>query len=99
MTWIDDITQESECVLKFEQVHPPTTYSAWVYRDTLSDGAPVYVAMCPEIDGAMAQSDSASDAMRDLYEEVIPMMIEHLEEHDLPVPAPLSHRSVTAVTV
>jgi predicted RNase H-like HicB family nuclease len=95
MTWIEDITSENECVLKVELLAPPTHYSAWVYRELLADGSPVYVAMCPEIDGAMAQGDSSSEAMASLYEEVIPMMIDYLREDQLPVPAPLSHRSVT----
>lgn len=57
----------------------------------------LYVAINPELEGCLAQSFSAQDAMDNL-EEVRVKYILHLLEHNLPVPEPKHDTSYTIRT-
>lgn len=62
-------------------------YVSFAFRDQTTDDEPIYVALNPELAGCMAQGETMQEALANL-EEVRVEYIEHLIEHELPVPAP-----------
>jgi predicted RNase H-like HicB family nuclease len=62
-------------------------YTVVAFRDTTTDDDYIYVALNPEIEGCVAQGETMEEAQRNL-DEVRIGIIEHLLEHNLPVPEP-----------
>lgn len=62
-------------------------YTVITFRDKTTDGDYVYLARNPELDGCMAQGESLAESQENLLEVRIDY-IEHLLEHNLPVPYP-----------
>jgi predicted RNase H-like HicB family nuclease len=63
-------------------------YTVITFRDRLSDGDDyVYIAFHPELDGCMAQGETLAEA-KAFLNEIRLDYIEHLLEHNLPIPQP-----------
>lgn len=62
-------------------------YFLVMFRDKTTDGDYLYLATNPEIEGCMAQGETMEQAEENLNEVRVDI-IEHLLEHDLPVPEP-----------
>jgi len=69
-------------------------YVTEILREELPDGATVFVAYHPELDGCVAQGDSVAAAKTELKSIQVKYIL-HLLEHGLPVPGP----SITKETV
>jgi len=69
-------------------------YWVMIRIDASEPDEPLYVALNPELEGCMAQGETVEDAKKNLDEFRVDY-IEHLLEHNLPVPAPAG---VTAST-
>jgi len=68
-------------------------YTVRILRDD-SDSETLYLALNPELEGCMAQGETVTEAESNL-DEVRVIYIEHLLEHNLPVPYPESMTTVT----
>jgi predicted RNase H-like HicB family nuclease len=64
-------------------------YVVQVSKEDVADGVYLYLAINPEFEGCMAQGDSPEEAVANL-EEVRTAYIEHLLDHNLPVPSPFT---------
>lgn len=62
-------------------------YTVELLRDKTTDGDYIYLAQNPELEGCMAQGLTEEEALANL-DEVRIEHIEHLLEHNLPVPRP-----------
>lgn len=72
-------------------------YTANIAIETLGDGHTVYVASYPELVGCMAHGDTEQEARENLS-EAFEMVMDHLQEFNLPIPAP-SHSAVQQVVL
>lgn len=61
-------------------------------KERTTDGDTLFLAVTPELDGCMAQGESAEEALEGL-DEIRVEYIEHLLEFNLPVPSPLSRKT------
>ncbi len=62
-------------------------YFLFMFRDKTTDDDYIYVARNPEINGCIAQGETMEEAQENLN-EVRADLIQHLLEHNLPVPEP-----------
>lgn len=73
-------------------------YVTQVLRDEISDGEFIYLALNPELEGCMAQGGTPEEAYENL-KEVRVDYIEHLLDHNLPVPEPLTTTTSSGIQV
>jgi predicted RNase H-like HicB family nuclease len=62
-------------------------YTEIVFRDQTTDEDYIFVAVTPELEGCMAQGETLREARENLRQFRV-NYIEHLLEHNLPVPSP-----------
>lgn len=86
MTWIDQLSDQELGIRIEDRSAVPIFYSCQVLIDRSETNEPLYVAACLELDGAMAQGMTESEAIHNLYHDVIPDYIASLREDGLPVP-------------
>lgn len=61
-------------------------------KEKTTDGDNLYLAVSPELDGCIAQGETAEEALESL-EEIRLEYIEHLLEFNLPIPSPQSRKT------
>lgn len=61
-------------------------------KEKTTDGDSLYLAVSPELDGCIAQGETAEEALESL-EEIRLEYIEHLLEFNLPIPSPQSRKT------
>jgi predicted RNase H-like HicB family nuclease len=61
-------------------------------KEKTTDGESLYLAVTPELEGCMAQGESAEEALESL-KEIRLEYIEHLLEFNLPIPSPQSRKT------
>lgn len=69
-------------------------YTVRILRDDSEIDQPLYLALNPELEGCIAQGETIKEAEQNLAEFRVDY-IEHLLQHDLPVPYPESMATVT----
>jgi predicted RNase H-like HicB family nuclease len=73
-------------------------YTVEMLRDKATDGSYIYLARNPELDGCMAQGETPEEALEYL-DEVRIEYLEHLLEHNLPIPYPIVTSSGGSVSI
>jgi predicted RNase H-like HicB family nuclease len=80
-------------VIKNDETLSGSLYQVIVTYEQDDDGRAFYLAVNPEIEGAMAQGDTVDEAEANLA-DVRQMVIEHLIANGLPVPMPMPLNSL-----
>lgn len=69
-------------------------YTIKLLQESSVGDTPLYIAINPELDGCLAEGDTVEEAEANLAEFRVEY-IEHLLQHDLPVPPPASTATTT----
>jgi predicted RNase H-like HicB family nuclease len=69
-------------------------YTIRIVRDNSISEEPLFLALNPELDGCMAQGKTIEEAEENLDEFRVDY-IEHLLEHNLPIPYPATQATIT----
>ena len=73
-------------------------YIVQVSKEEVADGEYIYLALNPELEGCMAQGELPEEAVSNL-DEVRVAYIEHLLDHNLPVPSPFTTVTSSGIEV